>query len=190
MKSGARGFTIIELLVVIVIIGILIALALPALFSAQSRARNTQTRANVREFYIAIKSFHVITGEYPLVSDPEDPGAVNMVCLGMGYPNGTCGVITGTTVRESPFLYEQFDEKQVGVPRKIVNIVHGAVGNENFTGAAYGIDTVNYDQHGVGMGRVIEWFLEGEDAECGVDTAYSYNTGGGNTACELFLEPM
>lgn len=190
MQSGARGFTIIELLVVIVIIGILIALALPMLFGAQMRARNTQTRANVREFYLAIKSFHVLTGAYPMVSDPEDSNAVNMVCLGIGYPGGTCGVITGTTAHESPYLYEQFDDRQVGVPRKIVNNAHGAVGNENFTGAAYGIDTVNFDQHGVGMGRVIEWFLEGEDVECGVDTAYSYNTDSGNTACELFLEPL
>lgn len=184
-KSKNAGFTLIELLIVIVIIGILATLIINFMVGAQKKARNARTIANVRQFYTAMKSFQASTGYFPYVEGPpERYDRVRMVCIGLGYPQGRCGRITGTNVAESQYLYDQLKEEAIGIGTEVVNIVSGDVANESFTGAAYGIDTVYQG----GYGRTIQWFLEGEDADCGVSTAYTYNTATGNSACEILLE--
>ncbi len=57
MQKKLRGFTLIELMVVIGIVAILISLLLPAIQQAREAARRTQCRNNLMQLGIALRSY-------------------------------------------------------------------------------------------------------------------------------------
>jgi prepilin-type N-terminal cleavage/methylation domain-containing protein len=60
-----RGFTLVEMLVVIGIIAVLIALLMPAVMSAISRGRNTKMALEVKQLADAVESYKDDKGDYP-----------------------------------------------------------------------------------------------------------------------------
>ncbi len=73
LRSGRRaGFTILELLVVIGAIGILLALALPAVQQARAAARLAQCRNNLKQIGAALHNFESSHGSLPAGCDFEE----------------------------------------------------------------------------------------------------------------------
>lgn len=63
MKS--KGFSLIELLVVLVIIGLLAALVGPSLYQQIKPAKRSAARAQIDNFMTALDSYYLDTGDYP-----------------------------------------------------------------------------------------------------------------------------
>jgi len=68
-KPGARGFTLIELIVVMAIIGILATIAVPAMRTAPIRAREAALKENLYQMRSCIDQFHADRDRYPASLD-------------------------------------------------------------------------------------------------------------------------
>jgi prepilin-type N-terminal cleavage/methylation domain-containing protein/prepilin-type processing-associated H-X9-DG protein len=62
---GRRAFTVIEMLVVLFIIGLLIALLIPAVQAARESARRTQCGSNLRQLGLAMNAYEAANGHFP-----------------------------------------------------------------------------------------------------------------------------
>jgi type IV pilus assembly protein PilA len=56
-KEGQKGFTLIELMIVIAIIGILATIAIPQFVSYRQKGYNTEAKAELKSFYTACQAY-------------------------------------------------------------------------------------------------------------------------------------
>jgi prepilin-type N-terminal cleavage/methylation domain-containing protein len=70
MKSP-KAFTLIELLIVVAIIAILAAIAVPNFLEAQVRSKVSRTKADMRSITVAIEAYKIDTNRYPTMRLPR-----------------------------------------------------------------------------------------------------------------------
>lgn len=98
-----RAFTLIELLIVVAIIAILAAIAVPNFLEAQTRSKVSRQLSNMRTVNTAIEAYYIDSNKYPLatenVSPVQRPGGGSWLPeerwkMWPGYANTAAGLTT------------------------------------------------------------------------------------------------
>ena len=69
IRLGEQGFTLIEIMIVVIIIGLLAALVGPKLFGKLSMAKQKSAKAQIELFGTALDAFRLDTGRYPTTEE-------------------------------------------------------------------------------------------------------------------------
>jgi type IV pilus assembly protein PilA len=80
-RKLARGFTLIEVIIVVAIVGILAAVAVPNFMKFQARARTSEAKANLKAYFTTMKAYFGEKGTYacggPCGFSPEPKNRYN-----------------------------------------------------------------------------------------------------------------
>jgi prepilin-type N-terminal cleavage/methylation domain-containing protein len=83
-RSAEAGFTLIELLIVVAIIAILAAIAVPNLLDARIRSQVARAKSDLRTLTVAVETYYVDHTNYPLAADEQARPIVPYPPVGLG----------------------------------------------------------------------------------------------------------
>ncbi len=71
-RNGQLGFTIVELLIVIIVIGILAALVITTFTGVQQKARDTERQTDIKAIHGQVEAYYAQNGKYPTLTNLND----------------------------------------------------------------------------------------------------------------------
>jgi prepilin-type N-terminal cleavage/methylation domain-containing protein len=111
MKKIQRGFTLIELMIVVAIVGILAVVAVPRFMNFISRSKKTEASLQLNMLGKNAKRIYAETSSYYVGTATATPKPVEKGCCGGGAPNNHCAVDAETfNTTEWRALEFQIDE--------------------------------------------------------------------------------
>ena len=94
-KGAEDGFTLVELLVVMLIVGLLAAVAIPAFFNQTAKAKDTSAKSDVRHLVEAVEACRVEAAGYSSCDSAAELDGVEGLAFGTG--EGNVGVIVDSS---------------------------------------------------------------------------------------------
>jgi general secretion pathway protein G len=86
LNKQNKGFTIVELLIVIVVIGILAGLVITTYNGIQQKARNTERTTDLKTFQSQLEAYNANNGRYPTTTDlGTTSGTVSPAAGNLGF---------------------------------------------------------------------------------------------------------
>lgn len=182
MRKSMSGFTIIEILVTVVVIGIITSITFISYNGAQRQSQNSNRAAQLQQWQNVFEKYKASKGELPLPTTANGTG----YCLGSGFPNGFDGAARcrdymhngSTSLRQSdnatlmttlqtvtPNLPTGDNIPSGGTVGPYVYYWGGVTGSIQITGAFYGFNTT----------------------DCPAGTEYSWKDDKGLLICSIYI---
>lgn len=89
LRSGRQGFTIVELLIVIVVIGILAAIVIVAFNGVQNRANDVAVQSDLKSLAKLLEQHKAVNEQYPASMLNVAGAKATYSAYGPGYNNGS-----------------------------------------------------------------------------------------------------
>lgn len=111
VRRKNKGFTLMEMLIVVAIIVILVAIAIPTVQKQIHKSQVAADIANARSYYSAIEAEYLLTGEYdPTIGDDMWKGITDTLNFPDGQTvklkAGQCSIIRPTDDKLGSFGYQ------------------------------------------------------------------------------------
>lgn len=167
MKRSASGFTIVELLIVIVVIGILAAITLVTYNGFIKHARNMATISTTRAYVKSLAMYLIENGNYPTVN--------STICLG-----GTYKDYSGDGVGDCGYVYQTY---RGSVNQTFAEQMKPYMGSQLPDVSTQEIQSFNDVMVGAFLNKWDEMTLDGQPNPYYI----MYNLEGANQDCELAI---
>jgi type IV pilus assembly protein PilA len=99
MRDEDSGFTLIELMVVVLIIGILVAIALPTFLGARKRAQDKAAESNLRNGLVAAKTYFTDNDYYAGANGTFNASAGSTIEPSLSWVDGGAAAINEVHVK-------------------------------------------------------------------------------------------
>lgn len=200
INKKAYGFTIVELLIVIVVIAILAAISIVAYTGIQQKAKNSQVISVVETYQKAFSMYRTTKGTSTVPYPNQTSGLAYTNCLGTGYeydgdhcqyqegsPGDTATESSASQATLRSILSEYIQSTPNISPMKYYDNGSGVIRS----GAVYlpGRDDVTTATTNTHKPRIV-YYLNGANQDCSIGGAVrsSTNWGGtGATLCVVYL---
>ncbi|MDB5168094.1 MAG: exported protein of unknown function [Candidatus Saccharibacteria bacterium] len=174
MKKPSRGFTIIELLIVIVVVGILASITIVAFNGIQTKAANMSKTNEAVAWKKLLEVYKATYDSYP-------PVPIADYCLGSGFPDGD-GIAGGECrdyqLNSPTYTYHENDNAALMAEIKKVGKLP--------TGDRTPISGIVGPYMGIWpTGYIIITILKGGASDCPAPTYYVWDNGNGVLLCAL-----
>ncbi|HOF79479.1 MAG TPA: prepilin-type N-terminal cleavage/methylation domain-containing protein [bacterium] len=165
-----RGFTLVELLVVIAIIALLSTLSVVALNSARSKARDARRLNDLRQISTALAMYHNSKGIYPAIPAEYTSSSITGLCLSNIGISSTCGnLVYLNNIPSDPrgnnidYQYRQLNNGESFSLVATLENQSADYPNRDVIAGPHGLTTDLLTTHGIDWRDINNWDCSGAD---------------------------